>query len=531
MGYVIKDLEDDKEKKDANGVQSSPSATSIAGASKPQGVASAVQSQQTPQQQHGTGFTNLSEWLNAGAGRDKAITNVGAQKLGNEQGAFNKASSAAETGLAGQQVLSLSGTPQENLDLMAGVTPQRTPQATAAPPAAAVAPKLNSVQQPTTLAGVIKGGRTGSGLALTRPAAANPAPMQGNINTGGWGSSTSGPLATPQQVVGPNLDQVLNQSYKGPTGIDYKAGDDFQYAKMLGNTSTVADVLGKDSIEHGDYTQGMRALDAALYGSDGASQNAIRANAGNADAFQKDATAKGADFTARAQKRADEMSDAGGKLHTALEGIGNTTKSSLEKRAADANLKAQADSNNATMVRDPTTGNMVPIPKGQTLGGWEGAAVGSANAGNVMTNNENKRFAALNKLIGYDAPMKSGEYQEGRRTTKADASQIPKIADSWTDQQMKAAKAIMVREARQKANNKGMTPAAILGTIFGGGIPAAMMAGDAIGNGMSIERAKKQFADSNGRDLSPEEWAAIEDAVKKRWGVDSTGNVNGWNGP
>jgi hypothetical protein len=57
-----------------------------------------------------------------------------------------------------------------------------------------------------------------------------------------------------------------------------------------------------------------------------------------------------------------------------------------------------------------------------------------------MTGDEQKRFAALNKLMGYAAPTKTGEYQEGRRTTKADTSQTPELKQQFTDDQVKQAK-------------------------------------------------------------------------------------------
>ncbi len=406
MGYVIKDL--DEEEKKSNGT-SSPDAPSISGPSKAQGVASVTAPQQTAQQQRGTGFTNLSEWLNAGQGRDKAISSTGNTLLGNEKTKLGDASTKAEASLAGNNVLAV-GDVAGSLDRESGVASTPPPVNR---PAVASTPQPAPIQQPA-VRGLSPGGissvtgpRQGSGLIVpTRPPQkTQPEALPINLvdsgpaNTGaGTGSST--PLTPTINSTGPSLEDVLGQHYTGQSGIDYKAGDDFQGAKMLGNTGTVADVLAKDAIGQGQYTQGMRALDNVLYGADAASQNAIKANATNTDAFQKDATGKAADFEVRAQDRADRMSDQAGKTRTALEKIGDSAKTTLEKRAKDANDAAN-------------TAYATPGAAGWNDSTWQGSAAGSATAGNVMNDSESKRFSALNKLLGYESPTKSGEYKQG----------------------------------------------------------------------------------------------------------------------
>lgn len=508
MGYVINDL--DPEDKKNNGIANgAPSST--APAPKAQGIASVVAPQKTAQQQRGTGFTNLSEWLNAGQGRDKAISDTGAQKLGNEKSAFGKAGGTAETGLADNPVINLQGDAGTALDRSAGINPLQGNRAggaattAATPPAPPVTP-APPVLTPTSIAGVM-GPQTHPQLPNPRGLTLNPGgggsiaaansaphtpPVQGNI-VSQPGSFSSGAIPTSQAQTGPTIDQVLDQKYAGPANIDYQAGDDFQSAKMLGNTGTVSDVLGKDAIGQGQYSQGMRALDNVLYGADGAAQNAIKANATNTDAFQKDATSKAGDFATRAQKRSDDMTDAAGKTRQALTKIGDDTKASLDQRAAAANAKAQADSTSTTQVFNPNTGQMENIAPGQVLGGWEGQAAGSATAGNVMTDNESKRFAALHKYLGYAAPTKTGTYQEGRRTTVS--APPPELVQHTSSDKLEAA-----RPALQQIADaiKGGLNAGQLGQGMNIATPT-MGALQAVMRGMSAQDIRQLLADAKAR--------------------------------
>lgn len=88
MAYVTKDIEDDEEQNGGTaGAQAAPSSggTPTMRPGQPSASTGQPAPQQTPQQQQGSGFTNLSAWLNAGKGRDKSILDTGRQKIGEER--------------------------------------------------------------------------------------------------------------------------------------------------------------------------------------------------------------------------------------------------------------------------------------------------------------------------------------------------------------------------------------------------------------------------------------------------------------
>lgn len=401
MAYVIKDLDEEEDKQAGASTSTGNAPSSSISTAPKQGVASVAAPQQSAQQKRGTGFTNLSEWLNAGQGRDKAISSTGSAALGAEKNKFGTAKDTAETSLAGNKVINLQGTASEALDREAGIVPQANrPTLLAAPAAPAALPVPSIPTQPRGIAGALAP-RTGGTLDLATALRNPPAAPNMAIDAGLQPSTTtSGPIPTSPVETGPSLDAVLNQHYTGPAGIDYQAGNDFQNATMLGNTSTVSDVLGKDAIAAGQYSGGMRALDNILFGADAASQGAIGANKTGAETFKNDASAAGADFETRAQQRADDMAAAAGKTRTDLTKIGDDAKTSLEKRVAAANAAAKTAYDN-------------PGAAGWNGSTWQGSEAGSANAGNVMTASEEKRFAALKKYLGYEAPTKDGEYKQG----------------------------------------------------------------------------------------------------------------------
>jgi hypothetical protein len=451
MGYVVKDL--DEEEKKNNGDTGGIFAPSAGTSAPRQGVASIVAPQQTAQQKRGTGFIDLSEWLNAGQGRDQAISSTGTSALDTEKSKFKSASDSAESGLNSNHVLTLKGDASTALDRESGIGNGLETISGPAPKPAPEPSTNTPVSIPhlqTGIAGVMSPPDHGTGGLLERigrspigssqpipPPSANM-PTQSkpisfpasaiNLNPIAAPPVISGPITSPKVISGPTISDVVGQHYTGPSSIDYQAGDDFQKAKMLGDTSTVADVLGKDAIAAGQYTSGMRALDNLLYGADSASQSAINANKVGAESFQKDAIAKGADFDKRAQQRADDMADAAGRTREALTKIGDDTKVSLQKRADAANAAAQAHFNSTDSVYDPNTGRMEKIGPDKILGGWTGDKVGSANIGNVQTDDEKKRFAKLQELLGYSAPASTGTYKEGSRQL-LDAQQPISSAD------------------------------------------------------------------------------------------------------
>jgi hypothetical protein len=94
MAYVTRDIEDEEEEKQQQQQQASGTPTFRPGAAVSSNGMPAPQ--QTPQQQKGSGFVNLDSWLNAGKGRDAAITSTGATKIGAEKDTFNAAAKPVE---------------------------------------------------------------------------------------------------------------------------------------------------------------------------------------------------------------------------------------------------------------------------------------------------------------------------------------------------------------------------------------------------------------------------------------------------
>lgn len=351
MAYVANTLADDeKDKADQQEALPSlggatPAANTIGASSSPQPMSGGApaQQQKTPQQQKGTGFVNLSSWLDAGKGRDKTISNAGATNKAKETENWTTASNTAKTGLAASQPVQVDSVTKQ-LDREAGI-----------------------------------------------------------LNDG---------------VSGPSLSDVVNQSYKGPTSIDYTAGEGMTNLQNLSKASTAADTLAKPEVEAGRYGAGLRSLDAVLFGADAESQKALAQNATDVTGLKDTATKGAADFEARVGSTIDTMNKNATGVRDELTKIGNDSLAAINKRATEENTNAIRDSQREDMVLDPSTGQYVAVPEGQTLGEWEGSAAGSATAGNVQTDDERKRFDALNKLMGFDAPKAEGQYQAGRRTTK-----------------------------------------------------------------------------------------------------------------
>jgi hypothetical protein len=99
MAYVLPQEEDEEELKQEQASQMAPKL----GGSQTLGVGGGGLSSaptETPRSQNvtqkGTGFTNLQSWLDAGKGRDKAISSTGSSLLGQEKDAFGAAKKPME---------------------------------------------------------------------------------------------------------------------------------------------------------------------------------------------------------------------------------------------------------------------------------------------------------------------------------------------------------------------------------------------------------------------------------------------------
>jgi len=94
VAYFINDDEEDKKQEQsttlAPGAVSS-GATPVPASGGGGSLTPAPQNQQTAQQKQGTGFTNLSSWLDAGKGRDKLVSDTGGGLLSTEKSTFDTA--------------------------------------------------------------------------------------------------------------------------------------------------------------------------------------------------------------------------------------------------------------------------------------------------------------------------------------------------------------------------------------------------------------------------------------------------------
>jgi hypothetical protein len=375
MPYVTNTLEDEDKEKQAPeekppliGGQSAPA--SSGGGS----VGGDTQPQHNPAQK-GSGFVNLQSWLDAGQGRDKAVSDKGASALQKESDSWTGAKTTAEEGLGKAQPVTLGGSVSAALDREIGAS--ATP-----PPRTGHTPNRRDEPVP------------GVSVAPT----------------------------------GPTIGDVLDQKYTGPETIGYKPGQDLTDLALLSGTNTIADVTGREAAEAGQYGKfsGLRALDDVLYGADAASVNAAGANKASGKKFVDGVTAGMDTFNEQVAARKGAIDTEKGRVRDELKKIYGDQMKDIQGRVDLENEQALADSHNPNQVRVPTSGRgpgastrMIGVPGGQVMGEWEGSEAGSATVGNMMRDDEAKRFGALSKYLGYDnAPTDTGDYARGRWTTK-----------------------------------------------------------------------------------------------------------------
>jgi hypothetical protein len=205
-------------------------------------------------------FTNLQSYLNANASMAPQITNAATGVLNTEQGLFNNLAAPLES--ATFNPYAVPGQYQ------AGTYTYETPDAGTG--AAGTIPALPSDwssmttdQQKNWIGSQINTDyttSTGSYDALT-------ANILGILN----GGTVNG--QTPAQ----QLAAIQNQdTYTGPGAMNYQmSSGDQDTLNSLQNTGTVMDVLNKNAINQGIYTQGDRSLDESLLGADQGAQSAM----------------------------------------------------------------------------------------------------------------------------------------------------------------------------------------------------------------------------------------------------------------
>lgn len=281
MAYVLP--QDDEEQKQQQAQQQTTpmlgGAQSFGGASGNGGQAPAETPKSQNAQSKGSGFTNLSNWLDAGKGRDQSITSKSTGLLGTEKDTFNKALE-----------------PVKSADFKA----------------------KNVVDAGT----------------------ADPAKGNLGINQfeNTFNSAAGGDANAKTEVTG-----MLNQKYDGPRDVNYDATKQKNLwdTASLTSADTAGQVLARPQIEAGQYGAGMQRLDSALFGADSASRGAMDTAKKDLTSFgdtvKTDTKAmmdKVAGFDAAA-KSGNESTKA------ALEKIGANMSGAIDSRVAEARAKEE----------------------------------------------------------------------------------------------------------------------------------------------------------------------------------------------
>ena len=308
--------------------------------------------QQTPQQQQGTGFTNLKSWLDAGKGRDKSITEAGTDRINKEKGAFSAAAK-----------------PVEDASYTA-----------------------NNYWDGWTAGSAVSHAANGGGTA--------------------------------------DIERDLTQSYTGPKEIKYDpaAQKNLWDVNSLSSADTAGQVLGRDEMDKGQYSQGAQALDRVLFGADAESQKAIGGVKDASKAFGAEVASRSTALKDKVAGFEKAAADANAGNRAKLKDYGKSMSDKLDARVLGA--KEQQDKIRKMLEDDPTLlypGNQGPTRDDpfQTLQGGEIREItggGEISRGTMVNDDEVKGFDVLAKVLGLDAPptvQKTGTYQElGTKVTK-----------------------------------------------------------------------------------------------------------------
>ncbi len=384
MAYVTSNL-DDEEKKNANGGGDSPD-ISGGGNDSPglssvvnQGISAPPQNQATVQQKAGTGFTNLSSWLDAGKGRDKSISDAGGKGLADEATTFGTASTTAETGL--------KNAPDP-------LTPQGSTAAV--------------LYRATGHGGI----QPGTPAAMTPTDANGHYPGDEDFDPTTYKRADAGGTSHATMATGPDagamadLTAMTKQNYTGPGNIDYKEGQGFKSADMLSGADTAGSELAKDTVNEGQYRGGLRALDQTLFGSDAASVNALSKNKTDAAAQRKTQGDAMTDF----EKRATAKKDA---VDAARTGVVNDLGDIQKSTIGDIKAGVTSTNNYQQWLQDHPDKAMTPLTKDQVQGKWM-AGASPAMASSVINSDQAGQLSALDNLLGTNkAITKGGAFQGG----------------------------------------------------------------------------------------------------------------------
>lgn len=259
-----------------------PGATSSTGGFAT-GATVAGQQQSAPgpgaQQKQGTGFTNLSSWLNAGKGRDKQVSSTGTNLLGAEQVKFDEAAK----------------------------------------------PLQAATFTPTTMEDAEVASLIGAGSGANAPARGTAPPPSDD-----WQTKLSGLLE--QDYTGPtsvDYDWTTGDSRDNLLGVDALSATD----------TTGAELAKRQGAGVDGYTAGERRLDASMFGADAESQAAIAGNKAGGSKFMDSSTKTAGELAAKAQGFKDAAAGARTKTHDQLRSIADSTTATIRARADAENAR------------------------------------------------------------------------------------------------------------------------------------------------------------------------------------------------
>lgn len=336
-----------------------------------------VQNQQTPQQKQGSGsFTNLSNWLDAGKGRDKLVKDTGKQLLSTEQTNYNTVAQPLRDAkfdpvtMTDDQVnQSLGLTPAPVYANTGVLTPKPAAQLPGVLGSGAVSGSL--VSAPKTQQTTTSGAMPLRGVAA--PALAGEDPDSGMKRLEGW----------------------LNQDFTGPDKMTWDPNNE----NMRGlDALSATDTAGKQLAGDQQYTAGSRRLDTSVLGADAASQKAIAKNKAKGTKFLGDAATETQSLMERIQGFKDTAKAGRDDARARLGGVADKIYSDVDQRVRDAAAKDQETQNR---LNDPLQGNRPTRKVTQGNG---------ASEGNVITGQESTALERLGKLIGSRQIADTGDY-------------------------------------------------------------------------------------------------------------------------
>lgn len=318
----------------------------------------------------------------------------------------------------------------------------------AAPSGQQKAPAGTSSGQFTNLQAFMDAGSSANRVAGVQKAGASLLDAeQGKIDaeTKKMQGATFNPQIMSEQDVQANLGSeagqrkigaALNQQANGPTFNYEPAAQTKNELNALQSAGTISDVVAKDSIAAGNYSLGSRRLDSALYGLDSGVRDAQAKLADRGKAMGASVEQARASAKATAEAMAGEAAQARAKTLAALYGYEGKLREGLDARVAaaqtaDAQGQARAGSKTrqeyyneqGDLLSDADVAKMTTAQKNalrsRTMKDTTSWRPGTgATAGNTVTADEARQFAALAKFLGQNPyATQTGTYGAGQLVT------------------------------------------------------------------------------------------------------------------